>query len=262
MNMFNSFQTKSLLLIPLFALLAFACPGSSHANPIATLENIEGEVFIHRLDAPADLWEPISETLTLNNGDGIKTEDGTCVLVYGDQGTFTMHEDTQVTLKEEPDSLDLWLSLGSLRAEVNSQNVIKPFQIATPTAVSAIRGTIVNFSINESYELVIENVEGDVFVYNDEVNLELDLFGGQTIGIFYDPVNTYFIVENSANSTGDVMFSVYDPNTGKYTTYTATVGEVVYINFETGEFRKEPLGYDELVPREGFTEPPSGLSPV
>ena len=139
----------------------------------------------------------------LNNGDTINTRAGSCDIVYGNQATFSLGANSEVTLREEPDSQDLWLSLGTLRAEVNSQYAVKPFQIATPTAVSAIRGTVVNFSINESYELIIETVKGDVFVYNDEVNLELDLVGGQTVGIFYNPVNTYFIVENSADSVAD-----------------------------------------------------------
>jgi len=240
---FTKFPILSLFLTGVIALL-LTSPRIAYADSIATLEEIQGEVLIKRIDAVPDAWEQVTESASLNNGDSVKTRDGSGVLVYGNQARFELSADTDVTVKEEPESQDIWLNLGSLQARVNKERVIKPFQVATPAAVSAVLGSVGDFSINEDYELVIDLQSGGLYVYNDELQLDFDVVGGQNVGVYYDPVNTRVTVENAVDSIADIDFTIWDEKKKGYTDYTVVPGETVVVNWVKGEFKK----YDEEDP--------------
>jgi len=123
----------------------------------------------------------------------------------------------------------------------------------------------------------VELESGDMFIYSgadyysadhyskDQIQsaqgFELDLAGGQTIGIRLDTANRQLVVENSAESIGAVDFAVTndvdDPMDDNY--YTAFPGETVMVNWEQ-------TGYDEFDIIEEFNQKlevlPNGISPT
>ena len=255
-----------LLSISMVSMLFLAMP-HAHAAAVATLENATGDIMIHRLDDAPDVWEAATGGMIVNNGDSIKTGDGSGLLRYSDEAEFTLNGNTHITLQDEPESQDVILHVGILNGHVNGQNASKPFQIATATAVCAVRGTDFTLSYNDQQELVVDLDNGDMFIYSaDQIQsaqgFELDLAGGQTIGIRLDTANRQLVVENSAGSMGAVDFAVTndvdDPMDDNY--YTAFPGETVMVNWDQ-------TGYDEFDILEEFNQKeladlPNGISPT
>jgi len=239
----------------------------AHAGAMATLVNVTGDIMIHRLDGAPDTWEAATEGISVNNGDSIKTSDGSGRLRYGDEAEFTLNGNTHITLHDEPESQDVLLHVGNLNVHVNSEKATKPFQVATATAVCAVRGTEFTLNYNGEQELVVELDTGEMFIYSpEEINsgqqFEMDLTGGHTIGVRLDTQNLQLLVENSSESIGAVDFAVIndpdDPMDDNY--YTAFPGETVMVNWEQ-------TGYDELEILEEFNQKelaglPNGISPT
>ncbi len=188
--------------------LALFTPLSAHAQQVATIEEVQGEVLLHTAGAAADAWTPITKNISLNNGDSVKTQKGSCALVYGDQGTFRLDPNTTITVQDKTDTKDILLDLGKLKAKVNKEKVIKPFQVVTPTAVGAVRGTDVSFDFNDKGQLTIQLENGNVQVYNDELELNTVLIDKKTIIVQYDQETGILRIQNDCSSDGKVVFSV------------------------------------------------------
>ncbi len=199
------------------------------AAPIATLDQIQGEVMVQASGASADQWSPATQGQELNSGDSVKTQNGSCAVLYADQATVTVQPNTVIVVKEQNATQDIELKLGKLKAKVNKEKVIKPFQVITPTAVSAVRGTEVDFDFNEEGKLTIDLHDGNLHVYNEEAGMSMDLGGGKKIDIFYDAESGILKVKNDCSSSGAVSFSVLG------TEYAENPCEEKEINLETAE---------------------------
>src|SRR3989338_4172088 len=127
--------------------------GTAFGAAVANLEMIQGEVMIHAVGTAPETWRPAAANTPLNDGDSVKTANGSCAIVYSDQATISLQPNTTVTVQEKSDSQDILLSLGKLGIKVNKEKAIKPFQVVTPTAVGAVRGTDAAFCLNENSEL-------------------------------------------------------------------------------------------------------------
>lgn len=180
-----------------------------YAEPIATVTQIQGEVFIQKAGSAPDQWQAISQDTAVDNGDSVKTGNGTSTLSYADQADFRLEPNTSITLDQKDATQDINLKLGMLKAKINKQKTIKPFQVVTPTAVGAVRGTEVDFGYNEVGELTIDlHNDGPVQLVNEEAAMELELTDGKKISIIYDKENGKLTVKNDCNSSGDVNFSI------------------------------------------------------
>ncbi len=188
--------------------LALFTPLSAQAAPVATIEEVQGEVLLHTAGSTADAWTPITKNISLNNGDSIKTKNGSCALVYGDQGTFRLDPNTTITVQDKTDTKDILLDLGKLKAKINHDKVVKPFQVVTPTAVGAVRGTEVSFDFNEQGKLEIKLENGNVLLYNDEAQMKVDLNGKKSIIVQYDAESGILRIQNDCSSDGKVVFNV------------------------------------------------------
>ncbi len=242
----------------LIASLVFLTPTSVHAAAVATVEQAQGEVFIHSAGAAADAWAPITDNTPLNNGDSVKTKNGSCAVVYGDQGTFSLSQDTTITVQDKEDTKDILLDLGKLKAKVNKDKMTKPFQVVTPTAVGAVRGTDADFAFNESGQLTVDLHDGNLHVYNDEAGMALNLAGGNKIEINYNADAGILKVKNDCGSAGVVTFSVLG------TEYACNLCEEKEIDLATAEGQAgtpdTPPGDNPENPRDDI--PPDTVSPV
>lgn len=192
------------------ALLASVCPLKSvWADPVASVEEAQGQVMMHSAGAAADAWQPVTQSTPVSNGDSLKTENGSCVLVYSDQARFKLDAGTSVTVQDKDETRDLVLDLGRVSASINKDKVIKPFQVVTPTAVGAVRGTDVVFDFNDEGQMTIDLQDGGpVQVFNDDNEMTVELAGKKKIIIKYDAETGILTIQNDCGSDGVVTFSV------------------------------------------------------
>jgi hypothetical protein len=104
----------------------------------ATLTEISGTVQVHSQD-----WSIVSRTpYPVQNGDTIRTAArGQATVVFTDGSRVELSGNTSFTVEEtEPANYRLGLSIGRLKAFV-AHIASRSFQVRTPTAVCAVRGT-------------------------------------------------------------------------------------------------------------------------
>ena len=203
---------------------------NAFAGPVASVEQIQGEVMINKAGSAMDLWPPVAENTPIESGDSVKTQSGSCVLIYTDQAVIRLDANTSVTAREEADTQDIVLILGNLKAQIDKQKVTKPFQVVTPTAVGAIRGTDVDFGFNDQGLLTVDLKNGGpVQVFNDEAQMNLNLTDGKKISVSYNREKGLIRIKNDCSSNGKVEFNVLG------TEYAANPCEEKEINLETAE---------------------------
>ena len=172
----------------------------------AMAQQVQGDVMIQK--AGATSWEKISQDTTLGSGDSLRTEKGTCSLTYSDQATFSVEENTSLTVQEKTEAQDIKLLLGKIKGKVNKQNAQQPFVVNTPAAVATVRGTEVDFAYNAEGQLVVDLHNGKIDVVNDDAELKIVLEGKKSLTIKYDKEANLIRVKNECGSDGEVKFSV------------------------------------------------------
>ncbi len=190
-----------------FAIGSFVLTRPAYAVS-ASVGSISGEVMLHKASAPTDSWEALKQDSPLDSGDTIKTQKGTCVISYTDQASFTLEENTTLTITEQTDAQDLMLLLGKIKGKVNKQKAEQPFRVNTPAAVATVRGTEVDFSFNDKGELLVDLHNGKIQVVNDIAELKLDLEGKKSITVHYDDELNKIRLRNECGSEGSVSFSI------------------------------------------------------
>ncbi len=83
----------------------------------------------------------------------------------------------------------------------------KPFQISTPVAVSAIRGTTVDFALNDAGQLTVDLHDGKVQTFDADKGFDLKLEGDKTITVYFDTATGAIVVKNDCTSAGKVDFA-------------------------------------------------------
>lgn len=199
---------KLLTLTALFGLfLGFSAQAQS--EPIATLKDVQGEVFVQAAGSTPEQWTPVTSETPLNTGDSVKTGNGSSTLTYTDQATFSIGANTSLVVEQQADTEDIRLLLGSLKGNINKEKTVRPFQVVTPTAVGAVRGTMVDFDFNADGELTVDlHNGGPVQVYNDETGLDLNLDGKNKIKVIYNKETGEITIENDCDSDGVVKFTL------------------------------------------------------
>lgn len=253
---------QSIFFTVLIALAAFAA-SNSYADTVATVKEVQGEVFIQPAGSPVETWNAIAQDTAVNNGDSVKTGNGSCLLAYSNQAEFRVQPNTSLTIQEQTDTQDINLKLGSLKAKIIKEKVIKPFQVVTPTAVAAVRGTDVDFDFNDQGQLTIDlHNDGPVQVYNDEAGMDLELPDGNKVTVQYNKETGELVVTNSCDSASTINFSIL----GKE--YSADKCQAVTVVAGTAAGANEPPGTEdpgnEGPPNEGDPDdtPPSVSSVI
>ena len=129
----------------LFALIgaAFAVPAS--ATP--RVANASG--WVVRQKAEASTWAKVSEGDELAKGDRVRTgADSKATITFDDDSRIELGPKSFFLLQEaEPKAASMQLTLGSLRAWV-AKVASRRFEVRTPTAVCAVRGTEFTVDVN------------------------------------------------------------------------------------------------------------------
>ncbi len=206
MKIFFNAMSKYICVVTLAMLMTFASHNAFALSAVA--QQIQGEVSIHKAADAQDAWKAITQDTPLASGDSIKTGKGTCALVYSDQATFKMEENTSLALEETPTAQDLKLFLGKIKGQVNHQNATQPFEVVTPAAVATVRGTQVDFGYDYQGQLTVDLHNGKIQVINDDAELKLDLAGKKSIGVKYNKEKNTLHIKNDCNSDGVIQFSI------------------------------------------------------
>ena len=199
------FSKNTLLFVVIMALVGMF-PQTAHAFS-ATAQQIQGDVLVHKVGTDPDAWEAIKTDTPLSSGDSIKTRKGGCVLAYSDQATFVMQENTSLMVEEKAESQNIELSIGKILGKVNHPKVTKPFEISTPAAVAAVRGTEVDFGFNDDGQMTVDLHNGKIQVLNDQAQMSLGLEGKKQIKVKFDKETNTISVQNECGSDGAVTFS-------------------------------------------------------
>jgi hypothetical protein len=207
MKIHTKFFSKAVILSAMIAVFLGIAPQNAQALT-AVAQNIQGDVLLHKAGTGPDVWEAIKADTPLNTGDSIKTRKGSCVLVYSDQATFAMQENTALSVEEKADAQDIKLDIGKILGKVNKDKVTKPFQVVTPAAVAAVRGTEVDFGFNDQGQMTVDLHNGKIQVLNDQAQMKLDLAGKKQITVKYDKVTNIISLQNDCSSDGVLTFSV------------------------------------------------------
>ncbi len=199
------FQLSRSLWILAFTTFTAFVPQNAFAAS-ALVSQIQGEVLVQKVGT--DAWGPVTADTVLQNGDSVKTRKGSCALVYSDQATFSVDENTSLTVAERPDAQDIKLLLGKIKGKVNHQKAEQPFVVTTPAAVATVRGTEVDFAFNELGQLTVDLHNGQIQVVNDDAELKVDLDGKKSITIQYDREANVLRIKNGCDSDGAVSFNI------------------------------------------------------
>lgn len=233
----KSRQFVSRLLGLTLAVVALVAPSVALA---ATVDQPQGEVWLHKAGTAEDLWTAVMGTEQLSDGDSVKTQNGTCTLTYSDEASFQVQNNTVFVVKETATSQDIALASGWLKGKVNKEKATKTFQVVTPTAVAAVRGTEVDFGFNENGELTVDLHNGSILVYNEDEDkkMEIPVSGSKKIIVTYDKETGVIKVKNECSSDGKIEFNVLG------TTYAENPCEEVTINLETASGTDGPPSVD------------------
>ncbi len=158
------FTSRRLLkLIPFLVLLAAALPNvaltpptaeGQAANPVATLEPVQGMVQIRRADAGENDWQTLTQTDLVSQGDWIRTDNvGLATLTFFEGVQSEVLQDSLLRVEEfqatpAPDGTNanfqvtIELGVGAMHHQINQ--VLDPqsrFEMFTPSAFITVRGT-------------------------------------------------------------------------------------------------------------------------
>ncbi|OMH38934.1 hypothetical protein BGP75_00065 [Motiliproteus sp. MSK22-1] len=137
----------------------------------AVITAVIGEVRL--LQSGADQYFPVAANTLLHLGDRLETGDSTTVTIrFADGTTVTVHEKSQVSLDHlnvygDTGMVDSRLRLQQGRIDTKAKRASGPgsrFEIHTPSAISAVRGTVYRTAADNSATSRVEVIGGQVSV--------------------------------------------------------------------------------------------------
>lgn len=135
----------SILALGLITVKAFA---QGHSVPEMTVEITSAAGEVLALIQPSTVWEKVRAGQLLREKDVIHTQDGAmAALTFPDGSTIMLKEKTklsieELTLQQNAQKAGLMLDIGQIKVLVSAMNKDSKFEVRTPTAVAAVRGTV------------------------------------------------------------------------------------------------------------------------
>ncbi|HRZ86624.1 MAG TPA: FecR domain-containing protein [bacterium] len=185
--------------------------GVSFAGSGAVLKSFEGDVTVKA--AGSDKWAPATANMTLNSGDEIQTKTGTAEVEYADKSVLKIKNDTLTTLSVIKDEKSgqltrkIKLIMGDMWAQITPGTPTKT-EFETPSAVAAVKGTILSLSVDANGVAQIATTEGMVTLAMGST-YTVNLGDGQSVQVTANPDGGYTI----SSIAGDVTVNVADGST-------------------------------------------------
>jgi len=164
-------RSSIFLILLLIALPIAAHPASGQENPVASLDPVQGLVQLRPAAAPENDWRTLTAVELVEAGDWVRTDSlGVAVLTFFEGVQSEILPNSQVTIGQfEIDStantfqITLEVSVGDMHNQINQ--VLDPnsrYEVHTPSAVIAVRGTDYWVSSSWLSEALINVLEGVV----------------------------------------------------------------------------------------------------
>lgn len=144
-------------------------PTNTGATPLTILSVAGGEVLVQR--AGENSWIDGVPGMTLDVEDKIKTEaGGHATITFFEGSTIELDGSTEITLSElgqggTASHICIAQALGKTVSRV--KKLVDPassYEVETPSAVAAVRGTTLGVSVDEEGTTVVSNIQGEVSV--------------------------------------------------------------------------------------------------
>jgi alpha-tubulin suppressor-like RCC1 family protein len=144
---------------------------STANNPLTILSIVGGNVLVQR--SGSSDWSNGKQGITLEAGDKIKTDIGaTATITFFDGSVIELNSSTEISLDEllvksstSPKTIKIGQTIGeTLSRTVKLVDPASEYQITTPSAVAAVRGTTMQVAVAANGSTSVANVEGSVSV--------------------------------------------------------------------------------------------------
>jgi hypothetical protein len=151
-------------IVPAF-LLCLLITGVAFAEPVAKITRIDGVASLLRKGAKD--WRQIKPNTPLSIGDELYSEAETFIEIrYNSGAILRMDEKTKITIEESSEKTTktrtgigkIWVNMKKLTTHGTE------FDVATPTATAAIRGTIYQMSTDQDSSTDVDVYDGKVAV--------------------------------------------------------------------------------------------------
>ncbi|MFH1656126.1 MAG: FecR family protein [Candidatus Omnitrophota bacterium] len=203
--------TKILILpICLSLLIGFASTiYAQKTNKAGIISKLEGAAEVRPRGKLIFATATVNQSLFV--GDSVRTKDDGWVQITLDNGNvITLKENSNLLIKKFVQNLDtgeyeniLDMNLGKLRAKVEGLKGDSVFEIHTPTAVAAARGTIIYIEASsELSKLLVE--EGLVDFMNKLSGMKVVVKGGETSSSYRDGTISNPCIPSSGQRSGSV----------------------------------------------------------
>lgn len=134
------------------------------AKPAATISTIEGTASV--LPSGAEKWRPARPNMPLRVGDAVYAREQSFVEIrYMGGAVVRMNENTKLVLKESTDTgVKSENPLGNVWVNMQKITRKRSFEMSSPTAVAAIRGTVFQMQTDDDSSTSVRVYDGEVQV--------------------------------------------------------------------------------------------------
>ncbi|MBN1600524.1 MAG: FecR domain-containing protein [Chitinispirillaceae bacterium] len=166
-------------------IIAIACRfvfSQNSSKGIAAIQLIQGSAGLKKSTSDKEL--PARAGMTLRAGDTIQTHTESLVEIKFDNGEIVRLDENTVFCLDMNSSQKTASSLPAGRVWVNMKKLVKhrEFDVATPTAIAAIRGTIYAMRAGDDQSVDMSVYDGKVDIGpSDKLKKELSVTRGNTI---------------------------------------------------------------------------------
>jgi uncharacterized repeat protein (TIGR01451 family) len=146
---------------------------TSPSTPLTVLSIVGGDVYVMR--AGTETWGPATVGMTLEPGDSIKAGGGAnAQITFFDGSTIDLDESSIVGVSElgiadsGTTTIRLTQQLGKTVSRVTKlADPASRYEVETPAAIAAVRGSIMEVTVDEEGKTIVANLEGDIRIIVD-----------------------------------------------------------------------------------------------
>jgi hypothetical protein len=196
-------------LVAVFCVLGVAaafCAGTSYAAGGAIIKSCEGNVQVKAIDS--EKWVEAKPGMALKDGDSIKTGAGIADVEYADKSVLKIKNDTNMTISEMKDAKSgqltrkIKLMMGDVWASITPGTPTKT-EFETPSAVAAVKGTVLSLSVSSTGVTQIMTTSGMVTLAMG-TSYSVDLGNGQSVQVALNPAGGVTV----SSLAGDITVNV------------------------------------------------------
>ncbi len=165
---------------------ALGCLISSAGAEPLTVKDVKGPAQVRRAEAPANRWEALKKGAAVSPGDAVRTGKKSQVELKEESGTrLVIGPWSHVKVEATGESSLFELTLGRLKAFVKKLKPANKFEVRTPLAAAAVRGTSFEMGYDPKADAGFLDVDEGVVALSMD-GREVDVRAGQRMDFVKD----------------------------------------------------------------------------